>query len=207
MQDTVTARLVSKVHNTLVFRRRVNVLAAELAAALPPASSLLDIGCGDGTLGQLISQSVPGLSITGAEFLPRPECAISCVRFDGVRLPFDDQSFDVCMFVDVLHHSRDPLGVLRDAARVTRGFIVIKDHVAETAFDHRTLQFMDWIGNRYHGVELPYGFLSRAQWLELYRGAGLEPVKVQQDVPLYPFPFSALFGRQLHSIALLRKVR
>jgi SAM-dependent methyltransferase len=183
------------------------VLAAELAAALPPVSTLLDIGCGDGTISRLISQTVPGLSITGAEFLPRPECAIPCFGFDGVRLPFDDQSFDGCLFVDVLHHSRDPLGVIRDAARVSRGFVVIKDHAAETAFDHRTLQFMDWVGNRYHGVELPYGFLSRAQWLGLYRAAGLEPVKVDENIPLYPFPFSAAFGRQLHFITVLRKIR
>jgi SAM-dependent methyltransferase len=207
MQDSVTARLVSKAHNALVFRRRVHVLAAELAAALPPVSTLLDIGCGDGTISRLISQTVPGLSITGAEFLPRPECAIPCFGFDGVRLPFDDQSFDGCLFVDVLHHSRDPLGVIRDAARVSRGFVVIKDHAAETAFDHRTLQFMDWVGNRYHGVELPYGFLSRAQWLGLYRAAGLEPVKVDENIPLYPFPFSAAFGRQLHFITVLRKIR
>ena len=207
MRDSVTARLVSKVHNTLVFRRRVHVLAAELSAALPPASSLLDIGCGDGTIARLIAQTVPGLSITGAEFLPRPQCAIPCVGFDGVRLPFEDRSFDVCMFVDVLHHSRDSLAVLRDAARVSREFVLIKDHAAETALDHRTLQFMDWIGNRYHGVELPYGFLSRAQWLQHYRDAGLEPVKVDENVPLYPFPASAVFGRGLHFITLLKKVR
>jgi len=207
MQDSVTARLVSGGHNRLVFRRRVNVLAAELAATLPPASSLLDIGCGDGAISKLIAQSVPGIRVTGAEFLPRPDCAIPCVGFDGVRLPFDDLSFDGCLFVDVLHHSRNPLGVLSDAARVSRDFILIKDHAAETAFDHRTLQFMDWVGNRFHGVELPYGFLSRAQWLELYRDAGLEPVGVNENIPLYPFPFSAIFGRKLHFITLLRKIR
>ena len=200
--------LVGKAHNELVHRRRVRVLAEELASMVPPAerTSLLDVGCGDGTVGKLVSELVPGASVAGAEFAPRPDCAIPCAGFDGLKLPFADGTFDGCMFVDVLHHSSDPLAIVRDAVRVSRRFVLIKDHLAENAFDHLTLRFMDWVGNRPHGVVLPYAYLSAQQWADLYRGAGLNEVRTKHRIPIYPAPFSFIFGRNLHFVALLSKI-
>jgi SAM-dependent methyltransferase len=196
-------QLIGAMHVKLVHRRRVVVLAERLKAMLPASSTLLDVGCGDGTIAKLISRTVPGLKVTGVEYSPRDNCAIPCIGFDGARLPFPDKSFDGGMFVDVLHHSLDPLTILRDAARVCRSFILIKDHVAENAFDHWTLRLMDWVGNKPHGVVLPYAYLSSEQWMKLYRGAGLAEQNVDRAIPLYPAPFSFIFGRNLHFISAL----
>jgi len=206
MSDSPHIELMGRAHGRWVHRRRVVVLGQGLAAMLPAASTLLDVGCGDGAIAKLVGQSVPGLTVSGAEYAPRPDCAIPCVGFEGVHLPFPDRTFDGCMFVDVLHHSCDPLAILRDAARVCRTFILIKDHLAENTLDHMTLRFMDWVGNRPHGVELPYNYLSGQEWQELYAGAGLKEARVDRSIPLYPFPFSRVFGRNLHFIALLKKL-
>jgi SAM-dependent methyltransferase len=196
-------RLIGKVHGKLVHHRRVAVLAERLAAMLPACTKLLDVGCGDGTISALVSQKVSGLAVTGVEFAPRASCVIPCTGFDGAHLPFPDKSFDGCMFVDVLHHSRDPLTILRDAARVCRSFILIKDHLAENALDHWTLRLMDWVGNKPHGVVLPFAYLSGKQWEKLYNEVGLTERKVDRAVPLYPAPFSFIFGRKLHFVSLL----
>jgi hypothetical protein len=90
--------------------------------------------------------------------------------------------------------------------RVSRSFILIKDHLVESSLDHQTLRFMDWVGNRPHGVELPYNYLSLQRWQELYRAAGLEELKVNRKLPIYPVPFSWVFGRKLHFIAVLKKL-
>jgi SAM-dependent methyltransferase len=196
-------QLLGKMHGQLVHNRRVSVLAKGLAGVVPPSSTLLDVGCGDGTIAKLVSQSVPGVEVAGAEYSPRPECVIPCTGFDGAHLPFPDKSFDGCMFVDVLHHTLDPLTVLRDAARVARKFIVIKDHLDENALDHWTLRLMDWVGNKPHGVVLPYAYLSSAQWKKLYSDAGLTEEKTNRKIPLYAAPFSFIFGRSLPFISLL----
>jgi hypothetical protein len=62
---------------------------------------------------------------------------------------------------------------------------------------------MDWVGNRPHGVVLPYAYLSQKQWDQLYRDAGLAGIKSKAAIPLYPPPFSLVFGRNLHFISLL----
>jgi len=196
---------IGKLHGRLVSPRRVAVLAERLATFLTPGFQLLDVGCGDGTLGALLQQSVPGLRVTGVEVLPREGCPIECHAFDGRHLPFPDRSFDGCLFVDVLHHTDDPFAILEDACRVSRDFVLIKDHLAETPWDHWRLRFMDWVGNRPHGVVLPYAYLSRVKWRDLFDRLKLCEVRADYDLPLYPAPASMLFGGGLHFAMLLRK--
>jgi SAM-dependent methyltransferase len=176
-----------------------------LAPQISPGASVLDIGCGDGTIASLIAQHRPDISIQGVEFIVRPECKILCQPFDGLRLPFPDCSFDVCQFVDVLHHTKDVRILLREAARVTRRFVLMKDHVNDQFLAGATLRLMDWVGNRPHGVPLPYNYQSRRKWKEHFAACGLDEVQWTTQVPLYPAPFSLIFGREMHFVALLDK--
>jgi SAM-dependent methyltransferase len=196
---------VGRSHHSLVYGRRVRVLAKFLAANIPVNSSVLDIGCGDGTIGGLIQSAVSSAQIRGIEIAERPACRIPCVPFDGLHIPFPDASFDVCMFVDVLHHTSNIRGLLAEASRVSRRFLLIKDHRSEGPVDFYTLKLMDWIGNRPHGVVLPNNYQSRSQWDTYFAGAGLSLKVCQDHIPLYPFPFSGIFGRTLHFVALLEK--
>src|SRR5258707_1363295 len=160
-------------HRAFVSERRTRILAEMLEAQIPQRASVLDIGCGDGSIGSLIAQLRSDVSIQGVEFLVRPECKIECRLFDGSSLPFPDGSFDVCLFVDVLHHTQDPAILLHEAVRVSRSFVLLKDHLDENIFDHLTLRFMDWVGNRPHDVVLTYNYQSRADWEEDFFKSGL----------------------------------
>jgi hypothetical protein len=64
---------------------------------------------------------------------------------------------------------------------------------------------MDWVGNRPHGVTLTYKYQSLRQWQQHFAACGLEAVQLSTELPLYPFPFSLLFGRKLHFVAQLTK--
>jgi SAM-dependent methyltransferase len=196
---------ISRWQHAFVFQRRARVLAELLAARIPQCASVLDIGCGDGTISSLIAHLRPDLSIQGVEYMVRPACKIECRPFDGSALPFPDASFDVCLFVDVLHHTQDPAILLREATRVTRSYLLLKDHLDESFFDDVTLRFMDWVGNRPHSVVLTYNYQGRKQWEEYFSDCGLVQESWTSHVPLYPWPFSLVVGRGLHFVALLRK--
>jgi SAM-dependent methyltransferase len=197
---------IARGHRALVFGRRARVLSGVLTPLIPEgARSVLDIGCGDGTIASLIAERRPELALEGVEVIPRPSCRVACRAFDGAKLPFPDMSFDVCLFVDVLHHTTDVTQLLREAARVSRTCVLLKDHLSESSFDHATLRAMDWVGNRPHGVTLTYNYQSRIKWQEHFASCGLQPAEFSTDLPLYPFPFSRLFGRKLHFVAQLAK--
>jgi SAM-dependent methyltransferase len=196
---------VKQGHQAFVHQRRVRVLASALAAQIPQSASVLDIGCGDGTIAGLIAELRPDISIKGVEVMLRPGCRIECFPFDGSTLPFPEACFDVCMLVDVLHHTGDVSVLLRETTRVSRNNVLLKDHLSENAFDHATLRFMDWVGNRPHGVTLTYNYQSRAQWNAHFAACGLKVATFSTELKLYPAPFSALVGRNLHFVALLQR--
>jgi SAM-dependent methyltransferase len=195
--------LLNAVHGAAVFNRRVRVLARHIAEAIPDRGTVLDLGCGDGSVAVALMQLRPDLGVEGVDVMVRPRTRIPVTAYDGVTLPFADQSFDYVTIVDVLHHTEDPVVVLREAARVGRKGVVIKDHLAEGIFALPTLRFMDWVGNRGHNVVLPYNYLSRDDWRKAFSSAELSMVANTERLGLYPRPFSWLFDRSLHFVALL----
>jgi SAM-dependent methyltransferase len=193
---------VGALHDKLVFGRRVRVLARHLAALIPPAAKVLDVGCGDGTLDHLILQQLPSVSIEGIDVLVRPSAKIRVASFDGARIPYADSSFDVVMFVDVLHHTDDPLLLLQEAQRVGK-VILVKDHFRKGVLAGPTLRFMDWVGNAPHGVVLPYNYWSEEQWDNALGVLGLNRIDKIVSLGLYPAPASWIFERHLHFISRL----
>jgi SAM-dependent methyltransferase len=194
--------LVGTLHGHLVFSRRTSVLAREIAKAIPAeCHSVLDVGCGDGTIDALLLRSRPDLSIAGVDVLVRPKTQLPVQQFDGVHLPFDDKSFDVVLLLDVLHHTDDPTVLLDEAIRVSRTAVVLKDHMRDGLFAYPTLRFMDWVGNAHHGVALPFNYWPRSDWMQAFTRLELRAYHWNETIGLYPPPASWLFERKLHFVA------
>lgn len=194
---------IGQAHEKLVFNRRVKVLVEELGALIPQDAAILDVGTGDGQIAKMIAERQPGTTVEGIDIMERDVTHIPVTLFDGTQMPFDDDSFDVVTFVDVLHHTDDPQVLITEAARVARKAVIIKDHLSETAIDHSTLRLMDWVGNAPHGVVLPYNYAPRHQWKNWFIDAGLSEDHFTTNVPLYAPPLAWVFGRRLHFIARL----
>ena len=195
--------VLEKIHGGYVHNRRVRVLIQKLSELLPDRGRILDVGCGDGLLASLLQQNKPNTSVTGIDVMARPATHIPVELFDGRSIPFADASFDVVIFVDVLHHTDAPMILLREAARVARESVVIKDHTKNGIAADATLRFMDRIGNRRHNVALPHNYWSRQRWLDAFEELNLRMDIWTSDLGLYPFPLDYLFGRSLHFISRL----
>jgi SAM-dependent methyltransferase len=195
--------IVGKMHAQIVYNRRVEVLASHLATFLPPDANVLDVGCGDGMIDSLIMKRRGDVSISVLDVLVRDNTYIPVTAFDGNLIPFDTGSFDAVIFVDVLHHTLSPANVLKEAKRVSRDVIVIKDHTKKGVLAGLTLRFMDWFGNAHHGVVLPYNYWTERQWHDTFTALNLTVHGWDTQLFLYPLPMNLFFERSLHFIAKL----
>jgi SAM-dependent methyltransferase len=206
MKQETNENIAVLTHRKIVMGRRVRQISRHMAQLIPAGtSSVLDVGAGTGEMAQAINNFRPELKISGVDVYVRPRTFVPVVKYDGNRLPFDDNSVDAVITVDVLHHCDDPTAVLKECARVSRKWVLIKDHVSDSSIDHALLRFMDWVGNRAHGVVLPYNYLSSKEWEAAFSAAGLRPAAQVDRIDLYPMPFELLFGGSLHCIHLLEK--
>ena len=198
------AQLAGILHENIVVGRRIRVLSGQLVRWIPPGSRILDVGCGDGTIASLIAAESGATFIQGIDVLARPTPRIPVQVFDGNNIPYADDSFDVALLVDVVHHASEPMVLLREVARVART-ILIKDHFRDGLFASATLRFMDWVGNERHGVALPYNYWKSAQWQDALEASGLSIQEMKTKFGLYPGIASWVFGRNLHFMARLRR--
>ncbi len=173
------------------------------------AERILDVGCGDGQIDQLIlAQAANRPHIEGIDVLVRHDAHIPVKPFNGDVIPHPDAMFDAILFIDVLHHTNDPMTSLREALRVLKpaGAIILKDHTMNGLLAGPTLRFMDRVGNARHGVVLPYNYWTKRQWLAAFEELELKIDTWTTHLGLYPFPANLLFGRSLHFVAKLIRI-
>jgi SAM-dependent methyltransferase len=195
--------LTEFIHDGYVHQRRVRRIGDFVAGLVPMNASVLDAGCGDGLLARRVQSLRPDVRFRGIDVLVREVTHIPVQQFDGKTIPEADGGVDVVQFIDVLHHTDDPMVMLREATRVARQGILIKDHTLDGLLAGPTLRFMDYVGNAHHGVRLPYHFWPKRRWHEAFRELGLAVKSWHDDLKLYPPPADWLFGRSLQFIAFL----
>ena len=101
-----------------------------IARLVPQGARVLDLGCGDGALLDLL-QRTRGCTGYGVEYADAN--VLACVRRgvnvlqlnleDGLAI-FEDNSFDVVLQIDTLQHLRNAETMLRETARIGRAGIV-----------------------------------------------------------------------------------
>ena len=115
--------------------------ASYLLPDLRPGMTLLDVGCGPGTITVDLARRVAPGKVIGLDAVAEPlelargaaaDAGIDTVEFvvgDAYALPYPDDTFDVVHAHQVLQHLGDPVAALREMGRVCRpgGIVAARD--------------------------------------------------------------------------------
>lgn len=129
---------------------------------------MLDVGCGDLRIGRALQQQA-GARVQGVDVVDQNRTELPFTLYDGVRLPFPDNSFDVVLFSFVLHHSEDQDTLLAEARRVSREVILLED-IYESSLGRLTTRAHDVFVNKlmYPSISCPFTYRSRDGWRALF---------------------------------------
>lgn len=93
--------------------------------------TVLDLGCGDGSIDRILAELSPKKQITGVDLeahqqwnLKRPK-NLKFKQASVYDLPFKPKSFDVVMLKDVLHHLPDPEKTLAEIAKIAKKQVLV----------------------------------------------------------------------------------
>jgi SAM-dependent methyltransferase len=182
-------RALFSAHHHRVHVPRVERVARALAGQIGAASSLLDVGCGDGTVAQTIAGRVGASRVAGVDVKVRPYVAIEVTAYDGLHLPFPDGAFEAVVISDVLHHCHDPAAVLRETLRVASRVVAIKDHYRFGWLSEKILLAMDLVGNAGPAVDVRGTYFSPGEWADMVAAAGGRFTGLDWPLQIHDYPF------------------
>jgi SAM-dependent methyltransferase len=134
----------------------------EAMRAPMPANPVMDLGCGDGASAELFRSELPDVRWVGVDIVESATVwdvqGEDVVVFDGVHLPFSDDSFPLVYTNQVFEHVRHPQALLLEIRRVLTPGGVFIGSVSQLEPYHA---FSLWGGYTLYG------------WATLCRDAGL----------------------------------
>lgn len=127
-----------------VMERRSRQLITQVGAWLPAQGPLLDLGSGTGHLAAHLEREL-GIEVVAADVsdlhvMGRPPVLIA----DGV-LPFAEGTFSAALLFFMLHYPGDPAALLAEAARVTRGPIILVQSLHAGRFGYAWLRAREFL--------------------------------------------------------------
>lgn len=173
------------------------LLARQTGAGADEVLQCVDVGCGDLSLSGSIRQLALARGSTqnwrGLDLYPLDETRAAdpawtgYQQFDGAEIPLPDASVDVVLMCDMLHHaSAEQQSVLaREAARVCRGVVIVKDHFEYGPVSRQMLRLMDAVGNWGYGVSVPDRYFDPASFASWASSGGLTEIERQTGIELY----------------------
>jgi len=153
---------------------RAETLSRQLAPYLARGEEWLEIGAGQGLVARAL-QYTTGARLTLVDVVDYNQSGLPLLTYDGLHLPFPDGSFDHSLFLFVLHHTPDPLPVLREALRVSRKSVLVVENSVAGALRQRLTRAIDSLPYLRYGVPICYRAQTIEAWLRIFESLPARP--------------------------------
>ncbi|OGY56889.1 MAG: hypothetical protein A2Y84_00040 [Candidatus Colwellbacteria bacterium RBG_13_48_8] len=132
---------------------------------------ILDVGSGSCVIAKNLKNR--GYKITLVDVVNRSVYRnFRPVIYDGEKIPFADNHFDVALLITVLHHTQEPIKVLKEARRVAPRIVVMEDLHKGFIQKYLTFAMDNWTNRRFWGN--PHTNMTQEQWEDIFKKLGLK---------------------------------
>lgn len=156
-----------------IFGNDVVEIVNQIMSFLKQGDTVIDLGAGTCLFTKLLREK--GYVVTPVDIVNRSYYVnINSIIYDGQHLPFNDNKFNTCILIAVLHHTRNPEAVLKEAVRVSKKIVIYED-VITNVFQRYYTYFVDSVLNKeliaHHSNKTDF------EWQELFNNLGLKIVR------------------------------
>lgn len=143
-------------------------------------SKMLDLGCGSGIVSREFARRFQ-VDVMGVDIVDLRVVPLRLQLINGRDLPFDDGSFDTILISYVLHHTKDPIAIIKEAKRVVKhgGHIIVFEDLFEGAFSKAICDIHGYTFKKIfdHDREgTGENFKNSREWRLIFEHLGLESV-------------------------------
>lgn len=128
----------------VVMERRARQLVADVRAWLPTEGRVLDLGSGTGHLSARLEREL-GLEVVTADVSDIHVVGPAPVLIDDGVLPFEEKTFSAALLLFMLAYPNNPSAVLAEAARVTRGPIILVQSLHASRLGYAWLRVREFV--------------------------------------------------------------
>jgi ubiquinone/menaquinone biosynthesis C-methylase UbiE len=173
-------------------------MCKECERHVPFDCKMLDLGCGSGIIGhefaKFFNSELLGLDIIDNRIVPIP-----FLKLKGDDLSFlKDNSYETVLIAFVLHHCQNPIELLKEAKRVSKGKIILYENLSEGLLS-RLFCFL-------HGISFAClfqknsnrgKFFNDSEWRKILKDLNLEVIHSKR--------VSSLFNPMKEQLYVLKK--
>jgi SAM-dependent methyltransferase len=158
-------------------RRRAESILLQIEPFLKGATSVVDIGAGPCVISEVLmasSYNIVPIDIQDNSFSDM----VSPILYNGRRIPFQDDLFDVSLLLQVLHHTANPGAVLEEARRISERIIVLEDVFTNSIGRYTTCLADSLLNFEFEGH--PHSNKRDCEWQQLFAQLGLRLIHMHR---------------------------
>lgn len=185
--------------------RRSEIIFGEIEGLLT-GGSLLDVGCGNGLVSEAAAANFNRvLLVDVVRYLSHSVTLPFKCYTEGQKLPVSE-SYDTVLLLTVLHHTADPVFLLKEAwKRTSKRLLIIESVVGFEKRDGASnglsklpeadqvgyAVFIDWFYNRvlHDAIPVPFNFTSPTHWRRVFEQHRMPMSLIKDlgvDIPIAP---------------------
>lgn len=189
-----------KLNNIMSFGSHLYIKKASLnGISLPEGAKILDLCTGTGDIAGILKKLYPSAQVIGLDFSEKmleiakqKHPSVEFLQADCSELPFEDETFDLCIISFGLRNTEDLTKVLTEIYRILKkgGVFMNIDLGKPLGISNKILRpllyfWTSFVGGFFHGDEQPYKYLavsnedfpSQYELVKIFQELGFTDVK------------------------------